>query len=115
MPKDDLVYVGHMLDAARKALKMIDGKDRPVFDADETLQLAVIHLLQIVGEAAGKLSLELRGARPEVPWPAMTAMRHKLVHEYFGVDLGIVWDTVVKKLPPLVEMLEEALPSDGDS
>ena len=81
MPKDDATYVGHMLDTARKALALVEGKKKADFEGDETLQLALIHLLQIIGEAAGKVSPEFCAAHPDVPWPAIVGMRHKLVHD----------------------------------
>ena len=78
----------------------------PVFDADENLRLAMAHLLQIIGEAAGRLSPEFREQHPEVPWKAIVGMRHKVVHDYLNVDYNVVWRTATEELPPLLSLLE---------
>ena len=106
MQKDDGVYVGQMLDMARKARQLAAGKDRAAFDADETLRLAPTHVLQIIGEAARHVSAEYRAANPTVPWIAIIGMRHKVVHDYMGVDEDVVWQTIQADLPPLIGLLE---------
>jgi uncharacterized protein with HEPN domain len=106
MPKDDLVYVGHMLDTARKALGKIRGKDRSEYDRDENLRLAVTHLIQIIGEAARRVSPEFRQAHAEVPWADIIGMRHVVVHDYLRVDEDIVWQVASADLPQLVAVLE---------
>jgi uncharacterized protein with HEPN domain len=110
MQKDDLVYVGHMLDTARKAVEKTRGRDRADYDADENLRLALTHLLQTIGEAARRVSEGFCDAHPEIPWPAIVGMRHKVVHDYMSVDPDIVWDTVVRKLPTLTGQLEQIVP-----
>lgn len=107
--KDDLIYVGHILDTANRALEKVNGKTKEDFDSDDTLQLALTHLVQVIGEAAGRLSDEFCSRHPDIPWDAITGMRHKVVHDYMGVDEEIVWDTVVKELKPLIEKLEQIL------
>lgn len=107
MPKDDKVYIGHMLDMAKKACEKANNKKREDFDADENLRLALTHLLQVIGEAASRVSRDFYQLHPEIPWEAITGMRHKVVHDYMGVDEGVVWDTVVKELQPLIQQLEE--------
>lgn len=106
MPKDDGVYVGHMLDLARKAQRAVRGRDRAAYDADELLRLALTHLVQVIGEAARHVSPEYRAAHPEVPWSVIVGMRHKVVHDYLNVDEDVVWQTVTGDLPPLIELLE---------
>lgn len=105
MKGDDGVYLGHMLDAARKAHAKVATITRSQFDADENLRLAVTHLLQIIGEAARRVSDEARDARPSIPWKAVVGMRHKVVHDYFGVDEDVVWNTARNELPPLIGVL----------
>ena len=68
--------------------------------------------LQIMGEAVKKISADTRAAHPEVPWKDIAAMRHRVVHDYFGVSLEIVWDVVKTHLPPLRERLAAILPRD---
>jgi uncharacterized protein with HEPN domain len=105
MQRDDTVYVGHMLETARKAIEKIQYRSRPDFDADENLRLALAYLVQIIGEAAGRVSLAFREAHPEVPWSEIIGMRHKIVHDYLGVDYDIVWEVVTGDLPVLARTL----------
>lgn len=113
MPRDDTVYVGHMLDVAQEALELVKGKTRADYDSDRTLRLALTHLLQTVGEAARRVSQAFREAHPEIPWTAVVGMRHKVVHDYLHVDEDVVWDTVARELKPLVEALERIVPPEG--
>jgi len=105
MPKDDRVYIDHMLETANKAVTKIKDKTRTDFDQDENLRLALTHLLQIIGEAASHISKEFTNQHPEIPWEAIVGMRHKVVHDYLGVDEDIVWDTVHKELAPFIKQL----------
>jgi uncharacterized protein with HEPN domain len=75
------------------------ARGRDAFDQDELIQVWIVHHLQIVGEAAAQLGRDFHDAHPEVPWPQIVAMRNILVHEYFGVDLGEVWNAVERDLP----------------
>ena len=93
MPKIDLVYAGHMLDTARKVTDKVQGLSRQQFDQDENLRLALTHLIQVIGEAAARVSQDFCRSHPEVPWTAIVGMRHKVVHDYLNVDEDIVWDT----------------------
>ena len=110
MPKDDLVYVGHMLDTARKAVDKAQVISRSEFDSDENLRLALTHLIQIIGEAAGNVSREFCANHPEIEWKAVVGMRHKVVHDYMNVDEAIVWKTATSELPPLIDALKKLLP-----
>ncbi len=111
MRKDDLVYVGHMLDTAEQSVATLSRKSRADFDSDENLRLALAHLLQIIGEAARRVSPQFRADHPSVPWRAIIGMRHKVVHDYLSVDYDIVWDTVAHELPPMIENLRRILGS----
>ena len=106
MQKDDRLFLGHMLDAAREAVSLIQEKSKVEYDGDRTLRLALAHLIQIIGEAARRVSPECRETRPEIPWKAVVGMRHKVVHNYFEVDEELVWKTVVEDLPALISELE---------
>jgi uncharacterized protein with HEPN domain len=110
MSPRDLVYVGHMLDMARKAVTKTAGLSRKAYDADENLRLALIHLIQIIGEAGRQVSLEFSDRHPEIPWADIIGMRHKVVHDYLGVDEDIVWQVVTQDLPGLVALLEPLVP-----
>lgn len=107
MKKDDLVYAGHMLDMARKARRFVEGVERFQYDEDEKLRIALAHLLQVIGEAARHLSDEFLTANSELPWKQIIGMRHKVVHDYMFIDDDLVWDTVIKDLPPMIAQLEQ--------
>jgi uncharacterized protein with HEPN domain len=109
MEKDDLVYVGHMLDMARKAIELANGKSREEFDSDESLSLALTHLLQVIGEAARRVSRDFTETHPNIPWRAIIGMRHRVVHDYLFVDQDVVWDVVTADLEPLASQLAKLL------
>lgn len=106
MSPRDLVYVGHMLDMARKAVSKTHNISRETYDADENLRLALIHLIQTIGEAARQVSREFCNDHPNVRWADIIGMRHKVVHDYLGVDDDIVWQVATEDLPKLVAALE---------
>ena len=105
--KNDLVYVGHMLDTARAAVGKVRGLTRDGFDADENLRLAVTHLIQTIGEAARLVSPTFKESHPNVPWAKIIGIRHKIVHDYLYVDYDIVWGVAFVELPALVAQLEK--------
>lgn len=109
MRPDDRVRLGHMLDAAREAVRFADGFSRTDLDRDRKLMFALLKVVEIVGEAAYQMAQESRGEIPDIPWPAVVGMRHRLVHAYFDVNLDVLWDTVTRNIPPLIEALEKAL------
>jgi len=106
MLKDDLVYVRHMLDTAREAVELFHGRDRPDFDRDRALRLALAHLTQTLGEAARHVSDDYQARHPEIPWRSIIGMRHKVVHDYLYVDYDTIWDVVTTDLPALIPVLE---------
>ncbi len=114
MPGNDALYLGHMLDMTRKALELSRGVDREAFESDEKLQLALVHLIQVIGEAARRVSSQSQLRHPDIPWGAIVGMRHKVVHDYMGVDIDRVWDTVQGDLPALSRMLELIVPDDEE-
>lgn len=108
MRKHDAVRLRHMLDAGREALGFARGRGRSDLDSDRMLVLALVKDIEIIGEAARQVSEETRAQLPGLPWADMIAMRHRLVHAYFEINLDILWQTVQQDLPPLVTALEEA-------
>jgi uncharacterized protein with HEPN domain len=100
-----------MLDAGREAVRFTRGKTRGDLDRDRVLALALalVKRLEIVGEAASRVTAGSQQAHPDVPWRDIAAMRNRLIHGYFDVDLDRVWDTVTDDLPPLLAQLEAAL------
>ena len=113
MPKDDLVYVGHMLDTARLAVQKINEGQRQRFDADNDLQLALAHLIQTIGEAARHVSPNFQEGHKTIPWAKVIGMRHKIVHDYMHVDYDLVWDVATLELPALVDALTKIMPPNG--
>ena len=111
MLKADYVRLRHMLDAANEALFFVAEKSRTELDLDRALALALVKSIEIIGEAASRISRELRADSPNVPWTDLVAMRNRLIHAYFDVNLDIVWKTVTDELPPLVRLLEKLLVS----
>jgi uncharacterized protein with HEPN domain len=110
MSKDDLIYLGHMLDSALRAMNKVDGVTRAEFDADDNLQLAVAHLIQTIGEAARRVSADFQQAHPEIPWRQITGMRHRIVHDYLHVDFDVVWDVATRDLKTLAGELAPLVP-----
>jgi uncharacterized protein with HEPN domain len=113
MRKDDLARLRHMLDASREATSFVQGKSRVDLDRQRMLVLSLVKCIEIVGEAAGRISEETRGAFPRLPWREITAMRNRLIHGYFDVDLDIVWKSVTHELPRLAKEIEEILSGTG--
>lgn len=99
--------IRHMLEAALKAVEFSKGRSRSDLDADEKLTLSLVHLLEILGEAAGKVSQEFRQRHPEIPWGRVSGIRNRLIHGYFDVDLDIVWETATARLPELIAQLKK--------
>jgi uncharacterized protein with HEPN domain len=98
-----------MLGALRKVHVFTHGLDAEQFAADERTQYAVIALLEIVGEAAGKVSAPVRATYTDVAWRSLVGMRNHLIHGYNEVDLGVVWTAVTREVPSLTAALERAL------
>lgn len=98
---EDRLYLRHILDAIARIESNLTEVERVQFDATPLLQDGVIRQLQIIGEAAKRLSPELRGEIGGVPWRKITGMRDKLTHDYLGVDLDAVWLTARGDLEPL--------------
>ena len=113
MLKDDTVYLGHMLDTARKITVRTEGKTQAEFDADEDLRIVTAHLIQTIGEAAGRVSQPLRAAHPEIRWKQIVGIRHRIVHDYMDVDYDVLWEVVARDLPPLIAALENIIPPEA--
>ncbi|MGB6063373.1 MAG: HepT-like ribonuclease domain-containing protein [Desulfomonilaceae bacterium] len=106
MKKDDSVYLGHMLDMARKVSVRVAAKTKADFDADEDLRFVIAHLIQTIGEAAAQVSSLTQREHPGVPWKQITGIRHRIVHDYMGVDYDILWEVATRHIPPLITTLE---------
>ena len=105
MPAEDLVRVLHMIEAAELVSEFMSGRQRDDLDKDRMLLFAVVRAVEVLGEAAGKVSESTRTAAPDLPWAAMTGMRNRLIHGYFDIDTEIVWQTVAEEIPTLLPKL----------
>ena len=109
MPHTDLPYLRHMLDAVERLQKYLEGVTSEKFEADEVLQDAVIRQLEILGEAASRVTQEFRNSIPEIPWSKVISTRNRLIHGYLSVDLGVVWLTATHHVPRLRSNLETTI------
>jgi len=110
---DPTVRLRHMRDYARKALAMTSERSREDLDKVEMLRLALTHLVELVGEAAGQVPPEQRNRHAGIPWAKVVGMRHRLIHGYDLVDYDILWDTIRHDLPGLIEELDRVLGPEG--
>lgn len=105
MTLDDAVRLRHMIEAASAAIAFIDSKTRVDLDGDRILLFALVRAVEIVGEAASRVSQPTRDAMPAIPWTQIVGMRNRLIHAYFDVDADVLWQTVSMELPPLLPLL----------
>ena len=106
---DDSTRLRHMLEAAKEACEMVIGENREALNHDRKLALALVRLIEIVGEAAANVSKEKQLILIDIPWRDVIGMRNRIVHAYFDVDLEIVWKTVIEDFPYLISKLESIL------
>jgi uncharacterized protein with HEPN domain len=108
---DVTVRLRHMIDHGREAVEMVRGRVRGDLDTDRQFNLALVRLLEIVGEAASRMTAEDCVPYPDIPWPQIVGLRNRLIHGYDDVDLDILWQIIVQDLPPLIATLETYLPA----
>ncbi|MBZ5623880.1 MAG: DUF86 domain-containing protein [Acidobacteriia bacterium] len=106
--RDDRVRLGDVLEAIERIEKYV-GQGRDTFSADELVQTWVVHHLMIIGEACRALSAEFRAAHPEDVWAQAAGLRNVIVHQYFGIDLDIVWGVIERDIPDLKALVEQVL------
>ena len=109
MKRHDHVRLRHMAEAMDAAMRFVEGRNRSDLESDEMLLFALVRAIEIVGEAASKISDEARAEMPELPWASIVGMRHRLVHAYFEINRDILWTTVTEAVPPLAEHLKALL------
>ena len=114
MPKDDSVYLGHMLDAAGKIAARMQCKTRAEYDASEDLQIVLTFLIQTIGEAASRVSAGLRDGHPEIPWKQIIGMCNRIVHDYMNIDADVVFEVVTRNIPtPIAQLESMEIPPGG--
>ena len=113
MRRDDALLLD-MLVAARKIQQFTNDMVRTDFEASALVQSAAIREIQVIGEAARLVSDPTRAAQPHIPWALIVGMRHRIIHEYFDIDLGILWDTIQNDIPALIELLADIVPPEDE-
>ena len=98
-----------MVSAARRVAELVSRTSVEQFASDWVIQNGLIRELEIMGEAAGRVSRELAETHPDIPWREITGIRHKLIHDYFEVDLEVVWRTATENVPAVLGSLEAVL------
>lgn len=111
--RDDLVYLMHIRDSLREVRQFIEGESYESFLENRMVQNAVMRSFEVVGEAARRVSPEFREAYPEVPWRLMGDFRNKLIHDYFGLDLDVIWKTATEDAPRLLAQFEGLVEEDA--
>ena len=105
----DKLRLRHIIEATGHIADFINGVSKKEFENDYEKQSAVIRQFEIIGEAAGKLTSEFIKQRKEIDWPKVVGMRHKMIHDYFDVDVSIVWTTAKDDVPVLKKKIEKIL------
>ena len=106
---DPLIPLQHMMDCAGEAVELTRGKKRKDLDDDRLLNLSLVRLLEIIGEAANRVPEDERLKYQAIPWQQIIGLRNRLIHGYDSVDMMIVWQIVTSDLPPLVRELKRIL------
>lgn len=102
-----------MLDAAKEAISFAENKSLSDLYANRMLALSIVKSIEIIGEAASTVSKEFREKHKEIPWANIIAMRNRLIHVYFDIDLDRVWDTITDDLPALITLLEKTITQES--
>ena len=114
MNANDAIRLRHMLDAARVAMRLAQGRTRRNLDEDEGMVLALTKAIEMIGEAARHVSELVQQEASSIPWAQIIAMRHRLVHVYFDINRDVLWRTVQDDLPALVAQLEPLVPPEAE-
>ncbi len=107
MKREFLDYVEDIVESITMIEEFVSGLSYENFRKDEKTAYAVVRALEIIGEAVKNMPSAVKNRYPEIPWKEMSAMRDKLIHAYFGVDLSVVWKTIKEELPPLKPLFEK--------
>jgi uncharacterized protein with HEPN domain len=106
MRNDDRIRILHMIEATESVEQFAAGRKRGDLDTDKMLLFAILRAIEVMGEAASKVTDETRAASPGVPWASIIGMRNRLIHGYFDIDSDVVWKTVTEEMPGLQRSLK---------
>ncbi len=109
MKPDDRIRLTHMVEALGHAVRFVEGRSRTDLDSDPMLTFALLYAIQTVGEAANNVSQEMRDQLPQILWPVIIGMRHRLVHAYADINLDILWTTAADAAPELLAQVKAIL------
>ena len=107
MPPEDRIRILHMIEATETALNFVTARQRADLNSDQMLLFALVRAIEIIGEAAGRVTEATQAAAAEIPWSLVVSMRNRLIHAYFDVDSDVVWKTATEELPALLPKLRE--------
>ena len=107
MHKNDLAYVEHILKCIKKIRKFTRGINKVEFSKNDLIQDAVIRNFEVIGEASKKISADFKSVYYDISWKEISGMRDKLIHDYLGVDIEVIWKTIEKDLPVLLKGLNK--------
>ena len=107
MHKNDLAYVEHILKCIKKIRKYTKGISKAEFSKNDLIQDAVIRNFEVIGEASKKVSADFKSVYYDISWKEISGMRDKLIHDYLGVDIDVIWKTIEKDLPVLLKELNK--------
>jgi uncharacterized protein with HEPN domain len=110
--RDDLSRLRDLLEAADLVASFASGRTRLDLDLDRQMQSAMLHQLYVIGEAAARISSPLRDRYPSIPWSAVRGFRNYIAHEYFSLDLDIVWQTATDDVPKLRLQIAEIIQAE---
>lgn len=110
--RDDRTALMHMLEHAEEALSLVAGHSQQDIESDRILSLALVRLLEVIGEAANRVSGELKQDSPQIPWAQIVGLRNRLIHAYDSIDMDILWQILSADLPSLVVHLREVVDQD---
>ncbi len=111
--RDPVVFVHHMLDHALEARQMTRGRARADLDKDRMLNLALVRLMEVVGEASRRVPDDFRSRYPRVPWRETSDFRNRLIHGCDEINFDTLWEIIQEHLPPLIEQLETILAGES--
>ncbi|WP_199246465.1 DUF86 domain-containing protein [[Phormidium] sp. ETS-05] len=111
---DNRTRMLHIVDAARDAVSFAENRTKNDLDTDKMLSFALVRCLEIIGEAASRITKQRRDELSQIEWAKIVGLRNRIIHAYFDIDFDIVWDTVTMDLPVLIAQLEEIIQSEPE-